>query len=104
MNNNMTKSQRDNRANQLNPNNIAYYKSRMASTSPNKSNNKSANKNIHNNKTVKNVTNVYHTHTQNNLGYKCPLCGRAGGLETAMFGKMRCKHCGGKFEKYRVIK
>ena len=104
----MNKQQRDNRANQMNPNNIAYYKSRMGNTPKKQTNTKSNQKKSSNHYTsnTKNVKVVHvhnnHNHTNQNLGYRCPVCGKAGGLHTTMFG-MKCDHCGGRFSKYDVI-
>lgn len=123
----MNKQQRDNRANQMNPNNIAYYKSRMGNTSKKQTtsqanqqhkkstgnyNQKQATKNNYTGNTknnhagnTKNVKVVHvhnnHTYTEQNLGYLCPLCGRAGKLHTTLFG-MKCDHCGGRFGKDAV--
>ena len=98
----MNKQQRDNRANQMNPNNIAYYKSRMGNSAPkSKQNHKQNTKSAHYTQNTKNVKVVHvHNHDQN-LGFRCPVCGRAGGLSTTLFG-MKCSHCGSHFGKGAV--
>ena len=131
--NNMNKQQRDNRANQMNPNNIAYYKSRMGSTSKKQSSNNSYKSNnpkhqtsttapksnspkkqtsgnynqqkkpTQNNYTTNNKNiKVVHVHEPKNEGYCCPICGKPGGLHTAMFGAMKCNHCGARFNKNEI--
>ena len=107
----------DNRANQLNPNNPAYYKSRMGNT-PKKHNNN--NHNHHNNqKTV--VVHHHHNHyVQKPIGDQtrvCPICGAAGNVSFVKnsckkyvhiirteFGKttvLLCNSCGGTFKVKR---
>ena len=120
--NNLNKQQRDNRANQMNPNNIAYYKSRMGGTtkkqnsgnynqqkkstkkqnSGNYNQQKKSTKNNYmtNNKNIK----VVHVHQPKNEGYCCPICGKPGGLHSTMFGSMKCSHCGSRFSKSEVKK
>ena len=92
----------DNRANQLNPNNPAYYKSRMGSYSQ-KNNNQ---------KTV--VVHHHHNHTSGASNHQtrlCPICGSTGHIQylgtnrtaldkiTRNGGKvmLKCKDCGGTF-------
>lgn len=95
----MDKKARDNRANQLNPNNEAYYKSRMGNKNSNKSKTNSQ-KNHQQNHSTKVYHNHYHqSKPDNNLGRRCPLCGRAGKLTVGMFGyKMHCGYCGGSYK------
>ncbi len=79
----MNKKARDNRANQLNPNNPAYYKSRQGSNSKGKIKTK--------------VVHHHHHHGDNNLGFKCKCCGKAGKLISDGYGWMRCLYCMGIF-------
>jgi len=89
----------DNRANQLNPNNSAYYKSRMGNAQKkNKQNNKN------NQKTV--VVHHHHNHTSSKAtsgqSRPCPLCGCRGNLYATgkhRFGQaqMCCRSCSGTF-------
>ena len=81
----MNKKARDNRANQMNPNNPAYYKSRQG----NHSNGKSKTKVVHH----------HHHHGNNNMGFRCECCGKAGALTAAGYGWMRCGYCGGIFKR-----
>ena len=82
----MNKKARDNRANQMNPNNKAYWKSR----SNNYSNNRSR-------------SNNYSNRTRSgNLGKPCRICGRRGKLEVHFTGVsweakyyVKCGYCGG---------
>lgn len=103
----------DNRANQLNPNNPAYYKSRMGNT-PQKHNN-----NRNNQKTV--VLHHHHNHyDQKPVGGQtrvCPICGAAGNVSFVKnsckqyvrlirteIGKttvLQCNSCGGTFKVKR---
>lgn len=93
----------DNRANQLNPNNPAYYKSRMGNDYKKHTpqNNKSYKYN--NQKTV-----VVHHHnhsapkTVNGQSRPCPLCGGKGNLYATgkhRFGQAQlcCRFCNGTF-------
>ena len=75
----MNKKARDNRANQMNPNNIAYYKSRMGNFSAPKT------KVVH-----------HHHHHHNGKAFTCPFCGRQGTLRTTFLGSIKCNYCGSK--------
>ena len=97
----------DNRANQLNPNNPAYHKSRMGNT-PKKNNDKP--------KTV--VIHHHHNHIeQKTVGGQtrvCPICGAVGNVQyvsstCGTFGRvtrtwigskiiLHCNSCGGNFK------
>ena len=113
----MDKKARDNRANQMNPNNPAYYKSRMGSSS--KKNSKKTNGNDfykqQNKHTKNNSTKVVHHHhhhnhvereyivttstpqpSDNSKVYVCPYCGTKGSLRTTLFGSVKCSRCGSK--------
>ena len=96
----------DNRANQLNPNNPAYHKSRMGNDHKKNTtqNNKSRKKN--NQKTIV----LHHHHHHNNGAPKnangqtreCPLCGGKGNLRATGFNlcseaELRCGFCNGTF-------
>lgn len=78
----MNKKQRDNRANQLNPNNPAYYMSRQISYK-----NKSK---TH----TKTVVQHHHHHDLQNLGKPCKICGRRGRI-VASGHYAGCGYCGG---------
>ena len=86
----MDKKARDNRANQLNPNNPAYHKSRTGG----------AKKHSGGSKKSRNKTTIvhHHHHGGNNAGFRCKCCGKAGKL-TSIYGSsyMRCGFCGGSF-------
>ena len=106
----------DNRANQLNPNNSAYYKSRMGNNP--KKHTPQNNKN-NNQKTV--VLHHHHNHyDQKPVGGQtrvCPICGAAGNVSfvrnsckqygrlfRAEIGKttvLQCNSCGGTFKVKR---
>ena len=82
----------DNRANQLNPNNPAYHKSRMSSNN--------------NRKNQQKVIVIHHNHTSKKNASDqtrvCPLCGCRGRLLATGahgFGKaeLYCRSCEGKF-------
>lgn len=82
----MNKKARDNRANQMNPNNPAYYKSRQGSNSKGKSKTK--------------VVHHHHHHNKNN-GFRCKCCGKAGklysvGTDSWGYTIMACGYCGGR--------
>ena len=80
----MNKKARDNRANQLNPNNPAYYKSRQGNQP------KATTKIVHHHH--------HHNHGGDNQGFACKLCGKRGKLTASAFhNKMRCGYCGGYF-------
>ena len=84
----MNKKARDNRANQMNSNNPAYYKSRQGSNSKGKSKTK--------------VVHHHHHHNNNkNIGFRCKCCGKAGKLysvdDRCGWSIMRCGYCGGQF-------
>ena len=96
----MDKKARDNRANQLNPNNPAYYKSRMGNTKKSSGGGKKVS---HSSTTI-----VHHHHHNNtsspvntNIGFRCKLCGKAGRLTAgrSILGRkiMRCGFCKGSF-------
>ena len=105
---NAQKKAMDNRANQLNPNNPAYHKSRMGNTQSNK--NKNHSNNHKNNNQPKTIV-IHHHHNnkpKNNNGQtrSCEICGGKGRLSvigTGLFGKvqMRCGYCGGTFNVYK---
>ena len=86
----MNKNDRDNRANQMNPNNPKYWKSRgYASGKPS-----GKSKNRPQTKTV-----IIRESRPRNAGYACPICGRRGAL-TALdsYGfQMQCGWCNGRF-------
>ena len=82
----MDKKSRDNRANQLNPNNPLYYKSRGSKTAqPKKSASPHPAKNTN----------------SGNKGKPCKLCGKAGKLRCtdtiSSEARMVCGYCGGSF-------
>ena len=77
----MNKKAIDNRANQLNPNNPAYYKSRQGSNSKGKTKTKVVHHHHH------------HHHGDNNLGFKCKCCGKAGKLISLGNGRIMCLYC-----------
>ena len=81
----MNKKARDNRANQMNPNNPAYYKSRQGNQP------KSKTKVIHHHH--------HHNHGGNNQGFACPRCGKYGKIHVVpgYSTYMSCGFCGGKF-------
>ena len=84
----MDKKSRDNRANQMNPNNPAYYKSRQGSTS----------------KPQVKVVHHVSSHSGGNQGFACRLCGKKGKLSSTgrSVGSevlMRCGYCNGTFWK-----
>lgn len=90
----------DNRANQLNPNNPAYYKSRMGNSQKKNSN--------QNNKNNQKTVVIHHHHNYNakkpvnGQSRPCHLCGCSGRLHATgkhRFGQaqMRCGSCGGTF-------
>ena len=79
----MNKKARDNRANQLNPNNPAYYKSRQGNQP------KSKTKVVHHHH--------HHNHGGSNQGFACKRCGKRGKLTAIGYGWMRCGYCGGEF-------
>ena len=82
----MNKKARDNRANQLNPNNPAYYKSR------------SGNKKKHSSGGSTVVHHHHHHGGGNNIGFRCQCCGKAGKLRSAYGSSyMTCGYCGGSF-------
>ena len=90
----------DNRANQLNPNNPAYYKSRMGNSQ--KKNNQQESQ--EQSKTI--IIHPHHTYNAkkptNSQSRPCPLCGCSGRLRATgkhRFGQaqMRCGSCSGKF-------
>ena len=94
----------DNRANQLNPNNSAYWNSRKGGKNKKKGGNNSKN---HHNQTTK-VIHHHHHHnhkSSNNNGQTraCRICGARGCLKTTgfygLFGRieLRCSSCGGTF-------
>ena len=104
----------DNRANQLNPNNPAYYKSRMGNK-PKKNNYDNKRNTRNNQKTV--VVHHHHNHVVPNVGGPqtrvCPICGAVGNVEflrngcgrfgiltgTGIGSKtyLKCNSCGGTF-------
>ena len=81
----MNKKARDNRANQMNPNNPAYYKSRQGNKQKTKT------KVVHHHH--------HHNHGSKNQGFACPCCGKRGKLSAWSFvgGDMYCGHCGSTF-------
>lgn len=81
----MNKKARDNRANQMNPNNPAYYKSRQGNKSKNK------NQVVHHHH--------HHHHGGNNQGFACPHCGKRGRIHVVPGYNyyMHCGFCGGNF-------
>lgn len=82
----MNKKARDNRANQMNPNNPAYYKSRQGNKQKTKT------KVVHHHH--------HHNHGGNNQGFACPCCGKRGSLMSSDYyvGYMHCGHCGSEFK------
>ena len=78
----MNKKARDNRANQMNPNNPAYYKSRQG------------------NKKKTNVVHHHHHHHHGgkNQGFACKVCGKRGKI-SSVYGTswVRCGYCGAEF-------
>ncbi len=86
----MDKKSRDNRSNQLNPNNPAYYKSREGNGQ----------------KVI--VVKQKPRSTNSNVGFACPLCGKRGNFKAIYTGwdwdgdynTMKCGYCGGQFKKY----
>lgn len=77
----MNKKARDNRANQMNPNNPAYYKSRQGNKSVSRTQ----------------VIHHHHNHGRGNQGFACKLCGKRGKLTHAYLDYMRCGYCWGTF-------
>lgn len=119
----MDKKARDNRANQMNPNNPAYYKSRMGN-SPKKKSKNAKSQEWHGNSSGKyqkpnnqrmpapKVKVVHHHHhhthvereyinanpisqpmTDNSILYRCPYCGREGWIRTRTDGSVVCTYC-----------
>lgn len=78
----MNKKQRDNRANQLNPNNKAYYQSRQSNQKK-----KGAGQNVVH----------HHHHDSNNLGKPCKICGRRGKIRAGYYFA-HCDYCGGSWD------